>query len=67
LPADMTMSLHRASDEELENAPPQAREPMLALAGRMSDFREVVHGFSPKGACAEANRCLRCDLEKLRS
>jgi NADPH-dependent glutamate synthase beta subunit-like oxidoreductase len=67
LPADMTMSLHRASDEELENAPPQAREPMLALSERLSDFREVVHGFSPEGACAEANRCLRCDLEKLRS
>ena len=61
------MSLHRASDEAWENAPPQAREPMLALAERLSDFREVVHGFGPEGACAEANRCLRCDLEKLRS
>ena len=39
----------------------------LALAERLSDFREVVHGFGPEGACAEANRCLRCDLEKLRS
>jgi len=67
MPPDMLMSLHRASDEELENAPPQAKEPMLALAERLSDFREVVHGFGPEGACAEANRCLRCDLEKLRS
>ncbi len=67
LPPDITMSLHRASDEELENAPPQAKEPMLALAERLSDFREVVHGFGHEGACAEANRCLRCDLEKLRS
>ena len=67
LPPDMLMSMHRASDEELENAPPRAEEPMLALGERLSDFREVVHGFGPEGACAEANRCLRCDLEKLRS
>ena len=67
LPPDMLVSLHRASDEELENAPPMAEEPMVALADRLSDFREVVHGFGKEGACAEANRCLRCDLEKLRS
>ncbi len=67
LPPDMLVSIHRASDEELENAPPMAEEPMVALADRLSDFREVVHGFGKEGACAEANRCLRCDLEKLRS
>lgn len=67
LPPDVSMSLHRASDEELENATVQAKEPMLAVAERLSDFREVVQGFHPEGACAEANRCLRCDLEKLRS
>jgi len=66
LPPDVSMSLHRASDEELENATKQAMEPMLPVAERLGDFREVVYGFHPEGACAEANRCLRCDLEKTR-
>ncbi len=67
LPPDVSMSLHRASDEELENATVQAQEPMLPVVERLGDFREVVYGFHPEGACAEANRCLRCDLEKMRS
>ena len=28
------------------------------------NFREVVCGLTPAGACAEAGRCLRCDLER---
>ena len=67
LPPDVSMSLHRASDEELENATEQTMEPMLPVAERLGDFREVVYAFHPEGACAEANRCLRCDLEKVRS
>jgi len=67
LPPDVSMSLHRASDEELENATKQTMEPMLPVVERLGDFREVVFAFDPVGACAEANRCLRCDLEKVRS
>jgi len=67
LPPDVSMSLHRASDEDLENATVQTMEPMLPVVDRLGDFREVVNTFHPEGACAEANRCLRCDLEKVRS
>jgi NADH-quinone oxidoreductase subunit F len=67
LPPDVRMSLHRASDEELENATVQTQEPMLPVAERLCDFREVVDTFHSEGAYAEANRCLRCDLEKVRS
>jgi NADH-quinone oxidoreductase subunit F len=67
LPPDMSVSMYRASDEELEQAPPRLEEPMLPVADRLGNFREVVSGISAEGACAEAGRCLRCDLEKLRS
>jgi NADPH-dependent glutamate synthase beta subunit-like oxidoreductase len=67
LPPDVRMSLHRASDEELENATVQTQEPMLPVAERLCDFREVVDTLHSEGAYAEANRCLRCDLEKVRS
>ena len=67
LPSDGSLSLYRASDEELENAPPQLREPTLPVGERMDSFREVVSGITRDIACAEAGRCLRCDLERLRS
>ena len=66
LPPDVSMSLYRASDEELENATEANHEPMLPVEERLGDFREVVSGFQHAGACAEASRCLRCDLEKSR-
>ncbi|MFC1575807.1 NADH-ubiquinone oxidoreductase-F iron-sulfur binding region domain-containing protein, partial [Gemmatimonadota bacterium] len=67
LPPDVSMSLYRASDDELENATEQTPEPMLPVVERLGGFREVVYAFHPEGACAEASRCLRCDLEKVRS
>jgi NADH-quinone oxidoreductase subunit F len=67
LPPDVSMSLYRASDDELENATEQTPEPMLPVAERLDGFKEVVFAFHPEGACAEASRCLRCDLEKMRS
>ena len=67
LPPDVSMSLYRASDEDLENATQQTPEPMLPVADRLGGFQEVVYAFHPEGACAEASRCLRCDLEKVRS
>ena len=38
-----------------------------AAKERLGGFQEVVGTFHPEGACAEASRCLRCDLEKVRS
>jgi formate dehydrogenase beta subunit len=67
LPPDVSVSLHRASDEELGQAGSRLDEPMLPVGQRLGDFREVVGGITLQGACGEANRCLRCDLEKLRS
>ncbi|HUU43846.1 MAG TPA: FAD-dependent oxidoreductase, partial [Planctomycetota bacterium] len=42
-----------------------ASQPVRALrpAGRRGNFREVLKGYSLQAACAEARRCLRCDLE----
>ena len=62
----MSVSLYRASDEELENATKKHHEAVLPVEERLGDFREVVSGFEHAGACAEASRCLRCDLEKTR-
>ena len=67
LPPDVSVSLRRASDEELGQAGSRLEEPMLPVLERLGDFREVVCGITLEGACGEANRCLRCDLEKLRS
>ncbi len=67
LPPDVSVSMYRATDEELEQAPPRLAEPLLPVAERLDNFREVISGISRQGACAEAGRCLRCDLEKLRS
>lgn len=67
LPPDVSMSIYRASDDELEKATVQTPEPMIPVEDRLDGFREVVYAFHPEGACAEASRCLRCDLEKVRS
>ena len=67
LPPDVSVSLRRAADEELGQAGSRLEEPMLPVLERLGDFREVVCGITLQGACGEANRCLRCDLEKLRS
>ncbi len=67
LPPDVSMSIYRASDDELEKATEQTPEPLLPVEDRLDGFREVVYAFHPEDACAEASRCLRCDLEKVRS
>ena len=64
LPPDVSMSLFRATDDELEAATEQLAEPLIPLGERLG-FEEVVGTFHPEGACAEASRCLRCDLEWL--
>jgi len=39
--------------------------PRLSVAEREGNWREVEVGLSEEAACAEARRCLRCDLEWL--
>lgn len=65
LPPDVTYSLRRPSEEEIERLLPRALEPMLPIAERLGSFREVVGSLSEDCARTEAGRCLRCDLEKL--
>jgi NADPH-dependent glutamate synthase beta subunit-like oxidoreductase len=42
------------------------RRPVRAIAPRKrrGNFEEVLKGYSRRAACAEARRCLRCDLEQ---
>jgi len=49
-------------DTELSDVPRRKiRE--IPSARRKGSFEEVIKGFTRKAACAEANRCLRCDLD----
>ena len=45
--------------EAARRRPVQAQKP----AKRCGNFGEVLKGYSVQAACAEARRCLRCDLE----
>ncbi|MFO8006722.1 MAG: NADH-ubiquinone oxidoreductase-F iron-sulfur binding region domain-containing protein [Candidatus Brocadiia bacterium] len=67
LPPDVAASLYRAPEEELQQETARLAEPLREVGERTADFREVVCGITPDGACAEARRCLRCDLEDLLS
>jgi len=50
---------------ELEDEEAAPRMPIRARSPkkRRRDFEEVIKGYSLQAACAEARRCLRCDLE----
>jgi NADH-quinone oxidoreductase subunit F len=67
LPLDVTANLREPSPEELEQAAERLEEALLPVADRLGDFREVVCGISGACAGAEAQRCLRCDLERLQA
>jgi len=64
LPPEVSYSLRRPTEEELERIAPRAAEEMLPIEERRRNFLEIVRGLSPASACAEAGRCLRCDLER---
>ena len=64
LPPDVNYSLRKPSEEELEKTAPRVAEETLPVEQRRGNFREIVRGLTPVGACAEAGRCLRCDLER---
>jgi len=66
LPDNTGTSVRRPSEEELEKTltVPRVAEPMLTVQQRLRSFAEVLGDLSPEDACAEAGRCLRCDLER---
>lgn len=64
LPDDTGRCLRKPRDEEIQAAQ-RAEEPMLSVADRIRSFAEVVLCLEEDRACAEARRCLRCDLERL--
>ena len=54
----------RSKAAEPEGEVPRAPIPELPPEERRGNFREVMVGYSLQAACAEARRCLRCDLEE---
>ena len=54
-------NLTHGSTYLVEYAPQPIRA--LSRSTRQGNFREVLKGYSLQAACAEARRCLRCDLE----
>jgi NADPH-dependent glutamate synthase beta subunit-like oxidoreductase len=64
LPANLGPSLWRPTDEQLERITPRVREPELAAETRARGFQEVLGPLPVAAACAEASRCMRCDLER---
>ena len=67
LPANVGPGLWRPSDEQLSRVTARAQEPMLAVAERRTGFMEVQGPLTGEAACAEASRCMRCDLERAAS
>ena len=67
LPANVGTSLRRPSEEEMAQTALRIEEPMVPVAARVRDFAEVLRDLTPDLACAEAGRCLRCDLERAQS
>ena len=63
LPPDTGLAPRVKPDEEQGSIPRHGVEHVPAGA-RVHGFGEVAQGFSLETACAEACRCLRCDLEE---
>ncbi|MGD2245587.1 MAG: FAD-dependent oxidoreductase, partial [Candidatus Aminicenantes bacterium] len=51
------------SEEEIKDLK-KPEMPLIPVAQRIDNFKEVELGFTEADAIAEAKRCLRCDLEK---
>jgi len=63
LPEDKGFSL-RKPDEAVSEPIQRVQEKNISLSKRKRGFVEVVLGLDRTEALAEADRCLRCDLEK---
>ena len=55
----------RSKPEEAEGEAPRVPIEELPLEDRLGNFQEILQAYSAEAACAEARRCLRCDLERL--
>jgi len=51
------------SEEEIKDLK-KPEMPLIPVAQRIDNFKEVEIGYTEADAVAEAKRCLRCDLEK---
>ena len=62
LPPDAGLASRSKPEESGQEQP---RRPLRAVppAKRRGNFDEVLKAYSLRAACAEASRCLRCDLE----
>jgi len=63
LPDQLKLSRKRFAVEG-QAAPPRPKPRLSALAGRTASFEEVLGTLSAAEARREAQRCLRCDLER---
>ncbi len=63
LPPDTGFAARTAPSEE-EAAGPRTPLRARSVESRRSGFSEILEGYSVEEACAEARRCLRCDLEQ---
>jgi len=62
LPPDGGFASRRKPDEA-DAAIPRQRARAISRRRRTEGFEEVTKSYSLRAACAEARRCLRCDLE----
>jgi len=62
LPTDTGFASRSKPDENKANVARQAIRSKKSARQKL-DFEEITKGYSAKAACAEAHRCLRCDLE----
>jgi NADH-quinone oxidoreductase subunit F len=52
-----------AVKQESETLEPQQKIPVIPVAQREGNFKEIELGYTEEQAIKEAGRCLRCDLE----
>ncbi len=64
LPENTGGSLWRPAAEQMAAASSRCKEDMLPVEHRRNGFAEVVAGLGPLHARQEAQRCMRCDLER---
>jgi len=64
LPPDVGFTFARPDEEQLTAVTDRAVEESIPIKKRKLNFHEVILGLEREKAICEANRCLRCDLEK---
>jgi len=62
--ADVDHEVEMADKEEVMELKPRRPVPTLPPKERIKGFEEIEIGYSEEQAREEAQRCLRCDLER---